>query len=149
MRNDGTEPLLGTRNFRVLIGPRETAFSEVSRLTSTTDFPAQSEPVHRTETVVLRRAVTDSKDLYTWRRRIVDGHADRRTVTIELLDRPGGPVTNAWQLVQAWPCRWSGPAFDARGSYIAMEEIELVFDDLVWLERTAHGAARAEAPEGG
>ena len=43
-------------------------------------------------------------------------------------------MVNAWRLVRAWPCRWSGPAFDALRADIAFEEIELRFDDLVWLD---------------
>jgi phage tail-like protein len=42
---------------------------------------------------------------------------------------------NQWTLVNAWPCRWSGPAFDALNDDIAYEEVELMFDDLVWHDR--------------
>jgi hypothetical protein len=37
--------------------------------------------------------------------------------------------------VGAWPCRWSGSAFNALDSSVAYEELELAFDDLVWLEQ--------------
>jgi hypothetical protein len=40
-------------------------------------------------------------------------------------------------LVRAWPCRWSGPGFDALKNDIACEEIELSFDDLVWLDHNS------------
>ena len=42
---------------------------------------------------------------------------------------------NAWRLLRAWPSRWSGPSFDALNNDIAFEELELTFDDLVWLDR--------------
>lgn len=129
------EPLLGTSHFRVRIGRREIGFSEVSRLTSETDLTFPEEPHDRFETVVLRRALTRSRELYDWRRRIAEGVADRRTVTISQLDAPGGRVVNAWRLEGAWPCRWSGPAFDAAEGGLAYEELELAFDDLVWLDR--------------
>ena len=129
------EPLLGTSHFRVRIGRRELGFSEVSRLTSETDLTFPEEPRDRFETVVLRRALTRSRELYDWRRRIAEGVADRRTVTISQLDAPGGRVVNAWRLEGAWPCRWSGPAFDAAEGGLAYEELELAFDDLVWLDR--------------
>jgi phage tail-like protein len=73
-------------------------------------------------------------ELYDWRRRIVDGADDRRQVTIHQLEGPRGRIVNSWRLVRAWPCRWSGPDFDAQGSEIALEELELAFDDLVWLK---------------
>jgi phage tail-like protein len=55
-------------------------------------------------------------------------------VTIRQLSAPGGKIVNAWRLARAWPSRWSGPAFDAMGNGIAYEELELAFDDLVWIE---------------
>ena len=129
------ETLLGTSHFRVSIGERELGFAEVSRLTSATEIDVErDERRHRFETVVLRRALTRSTELYEWRRRIVDGEDDRREVTIHQLEAPGGPVANSWRLVRAWPCRWSGPAFNALDSSVAHEELELAFDDLVWLD---------------
>jgi phage tail-like protein len=53
-------------------------------------------------------------------------------VTIHQLSAPAGAVVNSWRLDRAWPCRWSGPSFDAVTSGIAYEELELAFDDLVW-----------------
>jgi phage tail-like protein len=129
------EPLLRTSYFRVLIGDRELGFSEVTPLLSRTDPEHPKEHRHRFETVVLRRALTRSTELYDWRRRIVDGADDRRTVTIEQLERPDGAVANAWRLVGAWPSRWTGPAFNALAAEIAMEDLELTFEDLVWLKQ--------------
>jgi phage tail-like protein len=127
------EPLLGTSHFRVLIGRRELGFCEVSRLTSETDLTVPAEERrHSFETVVLRRALTRSSELYDWRRRIIKGADDRRPVTIHQLEAPAGRIVNSWRLERAWPCRWSGPAFDARESGVAYEELELAFDDLVW-----------------
>jgi len=127
------EPLLGTSHFRVLIGDREIGFSQVGTLTSKGDPPTGDEP-RAFDTVVVRRALTRSTELYEWRRRVADGDADLRDVTIQQLEAAGGSIVNSWRLVDAWPCRWSGPAFDALENAIAYEEIELVFADLVWLE---------------
>jgi phage tail-like protein len=137
MRDHELDPLLRTSYFRVEIDERELGFAEVSRLTSETDLTAPvADRRHRFETVVLRRALTRSTDLYDWRRRIVDGDDDRRVVTIHQLQTPGGRIANSWRLVDAWPCRWSGPAFNALESSVAYEELELAFDDLVWLEQS-------------
>ena len=128
------DPLLRTSFFHVLIGERELGFAEITRLSSFTDPTVpKDERRHRFETVVLRRAVTRSTELYDWRRRIVDGKDDRRDVTIQQLEAPGGKVANSWRLTAAWPCRWSGPAFNALDNSVAHEELELAFDDLVWV----------------
>jgi len=126
-------PLLRVSCFEVVIGDREVGVAEVSALTSDTDLGVHPDrPVHRFAPVVLRRGLTTSTELYDWRRTIVSGKDDRRDVIIRQLSAPGGPVVNEWRLTRAWPRRWSGPAFDAMSSAIAFEEIELVFDDLVW-----------------
>ena len=127
-------PLLGTSHFRVLIARRELGFSEVGRLSSETDptLPPK-ERSHRFETVILRRALTRSTELYDWRRSIVGGKDDRRQVMIHQLESAGGGIANSWRLERAWPCRWSGPSFNATGNDVAIEELELAYDDLVWL----------------
>jgi hypothetical protein len=131
-------PLLRISCFEVLIGNKELGFAQVGRLTSETDLAASSpdRPVHRFATVVLRRALTTSSELYDWRRLIVAGKDDRRDVTIRQLSAPGGKIVNSWKLMRAWPCRWSGSAFDAMSNDIAYEELELSFDDLIWLEHS-------------
>lgn len=130
------EPLFRVSCFEVLIGDRELGFAEISRLTSETELAAlPGRPVHRFPPVVLRRALTRSTELYDWRRLIVEGKDDRRDVTIRQLSAPGGAIVNAWRLVRAWPRRWSGPAFDAGSHLVACEEIELAFDDMVWLKQ--------------
>ena len=129
------EPLLRINCFEVLIGDLDIGFAEVGRLTSETDAGAAHDgPLHRFASVVLRRALTTSHELYEWRRQIVAGKDDRRDVTIRQLSAPGGEIVNSWRLTRAWPCRWSGPAFDAMKSDIAYEELELSFDDLIWLD---------------
>lgn len=67
-RLDG-RPLLGTSNFPILIGKQELGFCEVTRLTSETDLAAPlAERGHRFATVVLRRALSRSTELYDCRR---------------------------------------------------------------------------------
>ncbi len=121
--------LLGTSHFRVLIGREELGFAEVSPLSSEVDPETGEGFAH----VVLRRALTRDTTLFDWRRAVADGKRDRRTVTIHQLERAGGRTVNTWRLVRAWPCRWSGPALNALESGLAFEEIELAFDDLVWV----------------
>ena len=54
-------------------------------------------------------------------------------------------IVNAWRLERAWPSRWSGPAFDAMSNDIAYEELEIAFDDLVWLDAPPHQSQDEEA----
>lgn len=96
------EPLLRTSYFRVLICEREVRVAEISRLISATDSGVLGrEHQQRFETVILRRALTRSTDLYDWRRHIVDGADDRRDVTIHQLEGPdGAELTLAYERLE-------------------------------------------------
>ena len=96
--------LLGTSHFRVLIGREELGFAEVSPLSSEVD-PETGEVCARRPAP---RAVA-RHDAFDWRRAIVDGKNDRRTVTIHQLERAGGRILNSWRLVRAWPFPLVGP----------------------------------------
>ena len=143
------EPLLGTSHFRVRVGIREIGLCSVGRISSERDLDAiTGKPRDHFATVVLRRALSRSTELYDWRMAVAAGKPDRRDVTIEQLDPAGDTVVNAWALVQAWPCRWSGPTFDALATDIACEELELAFDSVVWLPPAATPPATIETLPG-
>jgi len=132
-RQPEREPL-GSSHFRVLIDGVEVGFSFVGGLTSETD-PAEEDErpdVNQWRRVVLRRAITQSKDLFHWRQAVVERRKDPREVRIEQYDPAGERLVNAFVLEDAWPCRWSGPAFDAMTAAVAMEEIELCFRRVGW-----------------
>jgi len=132
------DALLRVNSFEVLIGDREIGFASVGPLSSTmTPDERVDRPINRYANEILRRALTTSHELFDWRKRVVAGKDDRREVTIRQLSGPGGEVVNAWRLVGAAPVRWSGPGFDAMAADVAFEELELEFDDLVWLKDTA------------
>ncbi len=126
------------RNFIVAIDRVEFGFASLSRLASETisEKPPgdrqQDREIHRYPNVVLRRALGSDRRLYLWRENIVAGKADKRQVVIRQLDITGREAIASWVLEGAWPCRWAGPAFDAAATDVAMEEIELAFDRLVW-----------------
>ncbi len=127
------------RNFTVVIDAAEIGFCSLSRLCSETAPPDPasdahhlSRATHRYSNVVLRRALGRDRRLFDWRLNILDGKADKRQVSIRQLDVAGREVANIWVLEGAWPCKWAGPAFDAGATDVAMEEIELAYDRLIW-----------------
>lgn len=132
-----TEPDLPAqpRNFRVIIGGTEIGFAQISRLGSETiEQPARGRAklAHRYPNIVLRRALGRDRRLYAWREAIMAGKKDRRRVEIRWLDDAAENERGMWILEGAWPWRWSGPLFDASATDIAMEEIELAYERLVW-----------------
>jgi phage tail-like protein len=127
----GESPAIA-RNFTVAIDDVEIGFCSLSRLASETVREEPARAVYRYPNVVLCRALGRDRRLFEWRERILAGKEDKRQVTICQLDGAGGRVTSTWILEGAWPCRWAGPAFDANAGEVAMEEIELAYDRLVW-----------------
>jgi phage tail-like protein len=125
--------LLGSSNFRVLIDGKERAFSFVGGLTSEDDDDRDRKHAgHAWRHVILRRAISQSKDLFHWRQAVAEGSDDRREVRIEQYDPAGERLVNAWTLHEAWPRRWSGPVFDAMTAAVAMEETELSARRVSW-----------------
>ena len=128
------DALLRVSAFEVRIGGRDIGFAHVSSpISETVVDEAGGRPIHRFAPIVLRRALTTSPELFEWRRAVVSGKDDRRDVTIRQLAAPGSKAVNAWRLIRAWPSRWTGPELDALSNDIAIEELELTFDDLEWL----------------
>ena len=76
------------------------------------------------ENIVLRRGITDSKELHDWRKRVISGDIERKRGSIVLLDDKRKEVAR-WSFVEGWPSRWSGPELNAVISEVAIEELEI------------------------
>jgi len=134
------QALLG-RNFRITIDGNELGFSEVIGLGSETSVtPDGCAGDSRFMRLILRRALGASRELFEWRERILRGERDLRDVLVQVLDRPGGLPAHTWRLGGAWPCRWSGPVLNALEAGVALEELEIVYASLIWLDHYERGA---------
>ncbi|MBO4396202.1 MAG: phage tail protein, partial [Eubacterium sp.] len=54
----------------------------------------------------------------------VNGAVDRKTMTITLLDEEEAAAAS-WQVINAWPSRYTAPDFNAQSSEIAIETLEI------------------------
>ncbi|MDZ7781018.1 MAG: phage tail protein [Gemmatimonadota bacterium] len=81
--------------------------------------------------LLLTRALDGDRTLYEWRREALSGKPAIRQVVIGHLESAGGRTLYTWKITSAWPLRWAGPRYDALHGDIALEELELVFDDLI------------------
>lgn len=77
----------------------------------------------------LKRGIATSDDLWTWHAGFVDGTVRRRDGMIVLQDDTRAPI-KVWRLKRALPVRWTGPAFNAMQSQVAIEELELAHEGL-------------------
>ncbi len=82
------------------------------------------------ENVTLRLATQVTHGLLDWRERCRAGDTRQRSSgAITVYDGDGSPVER-FHLVGMWPVRWQGPSLSSGGSELAVEEIEVAFDDV-------------------
>jgi phage tail-like protein len=118
-------------HFRVRIGERDVP---IQSMTALHDLIASEADPDLRMTITLRRAVGGDRFLFNWYRDTALGKNTAAPVTIMLLNRPDGEVVNRFGLENAQPVRWTGPALDAQASAVAMEEVEVRYDAVHWLE---------------
>ena len=81
--------------------------------------------------VTLRWGITDSLDLYNWRKQVEEGKMKdaRKNVAIVLLNEEG-QAASRWELSQAWPTRYSAPTLNATANEIAIEALEIAHEGM-------------------
>ncbi len=79
--------------------------------------------------ITLRQGLADSMVLYEWIAEGVNGAVNRKTITITLLDEEEAPAAS-WQVINAWPMRYTAPDFNATSSEIAIETLEIAHEGM-------------------
>ncbi|MCH5275804.1 MAG: phage tail protein [Lachnospiraceae bacterium] len=79
--------------------------------------------------ITLKQGVTTSKVLYDWIIAGVDGVVDRKTITITLLDDEEKAAAS-WQVINAWPTKYTAPDFNATSSEVAIETLEIAHEGM-------------------
>ncbi|GGS22328.1 hypothetical protein GCM10008961_12270 [Deinococcus knuensis] len=152
--------VLSNHRYQVSIdGLEHAAFSEVSGLqveTETMDFieggvndrvlrlPVRS----RVGNLILKRGMVSGNELLEWHLNIVQGYLDVRNITVTVYDHPTGArdsggtyrtadpkVRMRFELLQAYPVKWSGPTFSGNGDAVAVESLELAHAGFLQLSR--------------
>lgn len=129
------------RNFSFLVeidGITQAGFSDASGFGASTD-PIEYREGGETKTVrklpgltkytniTLKWGLTDSRELYDWYRDVVNGKIERKSGSIILLDLEGEEKVR-WNFFEAWPTKWDGPDFTAKGNDVAIETLELAHE---------------------
>ena len=80
--------------------------------------------------VTLHYGITASREVWSWFVNAMSGQADRREVSIVLLDTNHVDELIRWDLYGAWPSRWVGAPLDALGREVAIATLTLVFEQI-------------------
>jgi len=81
--------------------------------------------------IVLKWGTADDTDLYDWHMQWIKGDpaAVRKNGSIIILDRQGNEQVR-WNFTNAWPVKWTGPTFNAKGNDVAIGTLELAHEGL-------------------
>jgi phage tail-like protein len=79
--------------------------------------------------ITLSRGVGLGEDLWLWHEGYVKGQGTRRDGLIVLQDTLGLPI-KTWSFSNGLPVRWTGPAFNAQESAVAVESLEIAHEKL-------------------
>lgn len=129
------------RNFNFLVeidGITQAGFSDCSGFGASTDPIEYREGGENTTSrklpgqtkypnITLKWGLTDSRELYDWYRDVTMGRVVRRNGSIILNDLDGHEVMR-WNFFAAWPTKWDGPDFIAKGTDVAINTLELVVE---------------------
>ncbi len=83
--------------------------------------------LRRYANIVLKRGLTQDRQLWDWFRQGVEGSVQRKSCSIVLRDATGQGVLR-WNVVQAWPCRWEASALGGTGNDVVLETVELAHE---------------------
>jgi len=135
-----TDPYRNCR-FRVEIdGIQIAGFSEATIPDSTTDPVEYREGTDTTTmkklsgltkygNITLKKGLTDSMDLYNWRKQVeqLGAIGARKTISLILIDEEGNDKAR-WNIIEAWPTKYDPSDFSAKGSEVVIESLEIVHE---------------------
>jgi len=132
------------RNFNFLVeleGIAQASFTECSGLEATTEVIETREGGDNTTVrklpgkttysdITLKWGLTDSDELWRWRKQIIDGAVVRKNGSIVVYDLANRREVVRWNFERAWPTKWDGPALNASGKEIAIETLVLAHEGI-------------------
>ncbi|MEX1020448.1 MAG: phage tail protein [Litorilinea sp.] len=87
--------------------------------------------MHKISDVTLKRGLIAALDLWEWLDAVRTGSQDAlRTVTIQLQNEERTNVVMTWVLTNARPIKYTGPAFNGKGTDVGIEELVLAAEDM-------------------
>ncbi|HKS28219.1 MAG TPA: phage tail protein [Pyrinomonadaceae bacterium] len=133
---------LASFNFKLEIeGITIAGFSEVTGLNSESnviDYREGDEPItprklpglNKFANLTLKRGMSVDKQLYEWRKTVVDGDITRKNLSIVLQNEKHDEVAR-WNVFNAWISKMAVPDLKANANEIAIETVEITHEGVV------------------
>jgi len=130
---DGSEVGLCSGAFAECTGLEATVEPKVIKVGGSNYGAAQRMGRVTFATVVLKRGMTPTRDLWNWFQLVSGGsYAYRLAVEIEMRDSQGNSVLT-WGLARAMPVKFKAADLNARGTEVGIEELHLAHEGLTLL----------------
>jgi phage tail-like protein len=98
-----------------------------------TDLPHQRKlsGLNKFGNITLKTGLTDSMALYEWRKSVEDKGAigARQSISLILIDEEGNDKSR-WDIVNAWPTKYSPSGFNAKNNEVVIETLEIVHEGI-------------------
>lgn len=129
------DPYLGSRFFVEMDGIDHAGFTECAGLQVQTEIFEYKEggqneyayklPVRSTySNLTLKWGVTDTNALWEWYQKVIRGEIERKNLSVVLYNSEQAEVKR-WNLREAYPVKWVGPALSAGSAAVSIETLEL------------------------
>jgi phage tail-like protein len=86
---------------------------------------------HKPGKIVLTKDWSNTMEWYNWRKAVIDGKTDSRSISVIFHDDAGAEV-GRMNFYNCWPVKHTMPAAEAKSSGHATETIELAYERLEW-----------------
>jgi len=127
---EGSEVPLCSGAFAECTGLEATVEPKVIKVGGSNYGPAQRMGRVSFATVVLKRGMTNTRDLWNWFQLLTGGaYSYRLSVEIEMRNAAGTPALT-WKLARAMPVKFKAADLNARGAEVGIEELHLVHEGL-------------------
>jgi phage tail-like protein len=80
--------------------------------------------------ITLKWGITDSRELYDWHLKAINGAVERKNGSVILQDDQGQEKVR-WNFFSAWPNKYTGPSLNAKGNDVAIDTLGLTCEKLV------------------
>jgi phage tail-like protein len=133
------------RNFRFRVeidGIQTASFAEATIPDTTTDsvdyregtdlpFQKKLSGLTKYGNITLKKGLTDSVEIYQWRKSVEDAGATkaRKNISLILIDEEGNDKAR-WDIMEAWPTKYSPSGFSAKANEVVIETLELVHEGI-------------------
>ncbi len=95
----------------------------------TAETPMKIPGLKKYGNITLRKGLVSGTVLFDWIKTGFNGAIERKTITITLLDETQSPAAS-WQVVNAWPSKYTAPDFNATSSEVAVESLEVAHEGM-------------------